>query len=102
MSQGEPEQDRKDTVVHRSSMAFSIMCLFLTVMYASFAALTYVWSKTVLMEMSADEHEEALASTRSKTSHFVGAYDGYIGERFDMRPSNVGFVAPKASDGTLT
>lgn len=97
-------------------MAFSIMCMFLTVLYASFAALTFAFSKDVLTEMSADYSDnydppEASAfavssSIRNKgTSHFLGAgYDGYIGERFDVRPANAsGFVAPThPSDGTLT
>ena len=80
-------------------------------MYAGFAALTFTFSRSVLNEMDADfEHEAAaLASTRSKshvsTNHFVGGYDGYIGERFDVRPNSgvtPGFVAPKPVDGTLT
>jgi len=85
-------------------MAFSIMCVFLTVLYAGFAALTFAFSKDVLAENAIDEHEEALTSTRSKnTSHFVGGYDGYIGERFDVRPNGAsGFVAPTPPDGTLT
>lgn len=101
--EGEPEQD-KDTAVHRSSMAFSIMCVFLTVLYAGFAGLTFTFSKAVLGEMTADFHEDGLSSTRSKkTSHFVGGYDGYIGERFDVRPNSTsGFVAPQPSEGTLT
>lgn len=90
--------------MHRSSLAFSIMCMVLTVLYAGFAALTFAFSQSILEEMAADEHEEALQSTRTpKTNHFVtpgGGYDGYIGERFDMR--SVGFVGPPAADrGTM-
>ena len=78
--------------------------MFLTVLYAGFAALTFTFSKTVLSEMECDEHEEALASTRNKSAaHFVGGYDGYIGERFDVRPNGAsGFVAPTRADGTMT
>ena len=84
-------------------MAFSIMCMFLTVLYAGFAGLTFAFSKSVLEELLEDErHENALASSRGKPNptHFVGGYvsasDGYIGERFDVRRSNgaTGFVAP--------
>jgi len=81
------------------------MCMFLTVLYAGFAALTFAFSKAVLSEMAADEHEDALASTRNhkNTAHFVGGYDGYIGERFDVRPNGAsGFVAPTPAEGTLT
>jgi hypothetical protein len=101
--QANDEAERKDTAVHRSSMAFSIMCMVLTVLYAGFAALTFVFSKAVLTEMAEDENEDPLNSTRSKNknAHFVTGYDGYIGERFDVRP-NPGFVAPKATDGTLS
>ena len=77
------------------------MCMVLTVLYAGFAALTFAFSKAVLSEMAEDEHEDALNSTRSKNAHFVTGYDGYIGERFDVRP-NSGFVAPTPADGTLT
>jgi len=99
------------------------MCIVLTVLYAGFAALTFAFSRTVLTEMAADysEHDglimmtpeqSAFAVSRSKgvASHFVGGagYDGYIGERFDIRPTSGvngggGFVAPtQISDGTLT
>jgi hypothetical protein len=126
----EGEGDRKDTAVRRSSMAFSIMCVVLTVLYAGFAALTFVYSKPVLAEMSgdyyphdhgADHHQEVMAgasahhlsSTRSKggrpSSHgFVTGYqqhEGYIGERFDVMRPSPGFVAPavvSAAEGTLT
>lgn len=79
-------------------MAFSIMCMFLTVLYAGFAGLTFAYSKSVLEELLEDERlENALASARCKSNptHFVGGYDGYIGERFDVRRNGpTGFVAP--------
>lgn len=84
----------------RTSLAFSIMCMFLTVIYAAFAALTYTYSKEVLEEMAEDEkHELQMTSPRTNTQ-FVGGYDGYIGERFDVRRSTSGFVAPQ--NGALT
>jgi len=83
-------------------MAFSIMCMFLTVLYAGFAGLTYAFSTSVLEELVMDEKEEALASSRSKGSHFVSGYDGYIGERFGVRPTAGGFVAPQPTEGTMT
>lgn len=72
-------------------------------MYGGFAILTFTFSQDVLLEMAADEHEIALQSTRSKNTHFIGGYDGYIGERFDVRPHGPSsFVAPTPPDGTLT
>ena len=70
-------------------MAFSILCMFLTVMYAGFAALTFAYSGTVMDEHTMDEREELNLSTRDKgVGHFNG-YGGYIGERFDVgRPRN--------------
>lgn len=104
-----------DTAYERSSMAFSIMCMFLTVLYAGFAALTFSFSHSIIEEHAADEREEALAAahhthqyqTKMTTHHHVGfnsnGYDGYIGERFDVHRSRgapgVGFV-PKGADVT--
>jgi len=87
----------------RSSMVFSILCMFLTVLYAGFAALTFAYANTVMAEHTMDEREEAMLSTRNKAGHFNG-YDGYIGERFDVgRPRNgpAGFVSPSAPESTL-
>ena len=67
--------------------------MFLTVMYAGFAALTFAFSKSVLEELAEDERETIRNTPRSKPPGFVGGYDGYIGERFDVR-RNGGFVAP--------
>ena len=97
-------------------MAFSIMCMFLTVMYAGFAALTFSFSHSILEEHSHDEREEMPQHQMHKMtlhSHCSNAgYDGtgYIGERFDVHrsrqttPGVVGsFVAPKPADvATLT
>lgn len=75
--------------------------MVLTVIYASFAALTFVYSNAVLEEHAMDEREEQILSTREKgVGHFNG-YGGYIGERFDIgRPRNgqTGF----ATEATLT
>lgn len=76
-------------------MAFSIMCMFLTVIYAAFAALTYTYSKAVLEEMQEDDKHELQMITPRQNTQFVGGYDGYIGERFDVRRASSGFVAPQ-------
>ena len=72
-------------------MAFSIMCMFLTVVYAGFAALAYAFSHSILEENSADAREESYASHTRKSSNTFG---GYIGERFDVRPGGI-------SEGTM-
>ena len=87
---------------NRLSMAFSILCMVLTVLYAGFAALTFFYSNGVMDEYTLDEREEAMMlSTRNKTVvNFNVGYDGYIGDRFDVgRPA--GFVSPTAPEATL-
>ena len=75
--------------------------MFLTIMYAGFAALTFAFAKSVIEELSDDEREMQMTTPRSKSQGFVGGYDGYIGERFDVR-RNAGFVGPQAATGALT
>lgn len=75
----------------RSAMAFSIMCMFLSILYAAFAGLTFSLSDSLLEEFAMDEDE-------TPRNPFIG-YDGYIGERFDV--GSGGFVSPPV-DGTLT
>jgi hypothetical protein len=87
-------------------MAFSVMCMFLTVLYAGFAALTFAFSNSVLEELDEEERLAALSSSRNPNTHFAGnSYNnGYIGERFDVRRGNAqGFVSPKPNtEGTMT
>jgi hypothetical protein len=80
-------------------MAFSIMCMFLTVVYFGFAALTFFFSHSIIEENNADAQEESYSS-RSKKSTNPMFSSGYIGERFDVRPSG-GFVAPSPDEGTM-
>lgn len=86
-------------------MAFSVMCMFLTVLYAGFAGLTFAFANGVMEEHVIDEREDSMQSTRNKVGHFNG-YDGYIGERFDVgRTRNTGpagFVSPTPPEATLT
>lgn len=86
-------------------MAFSIMCMFLTVLYAGFAGLTFAFSKSVMDELIEDERlESAMVSSRGKSNptHFVGGYDGYIGERFDvLRNGAGGFVTPAPDNNII-
>ena len=87
---------------NRLSVAFSILCMVLTVLYAGFAALTFFYSGGVMDEYTMDEREEAMMlSTRNKTVvNFNVGYDGYIGDRFDVG-RQPGFVPPTAPEATL-
>jgi hypothetical protein len=82
-------------------MAFSILCIVLTIIYAGFAALTLAYANVIIDEYTMDEREESMLSTRNKAGvHFNSGYDGYIGERFDVgRPT--GFVSPSTAEATL-
>jgi hypothetical protein len=96
--EGEERGDASNSAVEISSMAFSIMCMFLTVVYAGFAALTFAFSHSVMEENNADAREEAYSHNRkSSTGMFTS---GYIGERFDVRPQG-GFVAPSEHEGQM-
>jgi hypothetical protein len=101
-------------------MAFSYMCMVLTVLYAGFAALILTYATDIIDEHAIEERDDInnimMTSTNRKTNNTVGhtfnvnshttGYDGYIGERFDVvgrsghRPRNnngpAGFVSPTA------
>lgn len=86
----------REIAVGRSGNAFSLMCIFLTIMYGAFAVFTFMNAEAVLDEFEEDEKGVTLAATKSQ-NQFV-TYDGYIGERFDVRQ---GFVPPPPTGGTL-
>ena len=88
------------------STIFSRMCMVLTVLYAGFAALTLTYATDVIEEHAGDEKDEAImmTSTRNKPVSFNSAYDGYIGDRFDIgRPRNgpASFVSTSPPDSSL-
>ena len=96
---GEMAQVRAD---ERSSMAFSILCMFLTVLYLAFAATMYVFSNSVLEENELDEDgQRGQQHSYSTQPH---TYGGYMDNRFDIHPaSKPGFVGPQGSgDSGLT
>ena len=70
------------------------MCMFLTVIYAGFAGLTFAYSKSVIEELEEDERADFSRKTVN-SSHF--GYNGYIGERFDIRRN-----APGAGGGFVS
>lgn len=97
----EDGQDEAEDSVERSSMAFSVVCMFLTIIYAGFAALVFVLSDNLMEENSADERNEKLSPSDPE------APEGYIGgERFDVIHSNPrkedssGFIKPDQSEDT--
>mmetsp|Transcript_52606 Transcript_52606/g.77976 ORF Transcript_52606/g.77976 Transcript_52606/m.77976 type:complete len:240 (-) Transcript_52606:134-853(-) len=75
----EREQEQyQDYAVERSSTAFSIMCLFLTVLYAGSAGLVFTFHRSIIEENLADAREEALQPSQRDTPgvqlHPTGAY----------------------------
>eukprot|EP00548_Thalassiothrix_antarctica_P000598 CAMPEP_0194138450 /NCGR_PEP_ID=MMETSP0152-20130528/8230_1 /TAXON_ID=1049557 /ORGANISM="Thalassiothrix antarctica, Strain L6-D1" /LENGTH=222 /DNA_ID=CAMNT_0038835893 /DNA_START=238 /DNA_END=906 /DNA_ORIENTATION=- len=80
--------------VERSSMAFSIMCMFLTVLYAGFAATVYAFSHSVLKENQEDDEDAYRIQQQQQQQPYHGG--GYIiDNRFDVHPSSKpGFAKP--------
>lgn len=74
------------------------MCMFLTVLYAGFAATVYAFAQLVL-----DENEEDMESHRLQHQQQAHRhnYSGYIDNRFDVHPSkpsvNGGYVGAQGS-----
>jgi len=59
------EREMRRENMSRSSMAFSILCIFLTILYAGFAALVFVYSEAWMDENRQDLRREALRPTSS-------------------------------------
>ena len=80
-------------------MAYSILCLFLSILYAAFAGFLFVHSENFLHELQfLEAHDNT--NTSGPQLHSTYANNGYIGERFDVpvrRPtSNFDLPPPKA------
>lgn len=91
----EDAQDDQESVVDQSSFAFSIMCVFFTIMYAGFALLIFWNSNALLEESVADAREEESNAERPlpETNDAPGYFFG--GDRF-----GVGHRRPYAAAGT--
>jgi len=76
----EGNQDNGEQNLSRSSTAFSILCMFLTILYAGFAALVFTYSADLLRENEEDERQEAL-----KPSDEEEPMRGYIGNKFTVQ-----------------
>lgn len=76
------QQQKGNRTMEQSSIAFSMMCLFLTILYAGFAALVFLFHDAVITETLADIREEAL-----QPSNEIGVNlhpsGGYVGGAFD-------------------
>jgi len=76
---GREEGRMNNNVITKSSTAFSFLCVFLTILYAGFAGLTFCHSKDLLEENKADTRVEALMPSESVDN------PGYIGnDRFGL------------------
>lgn len=73
-------------VVYQSSFAFSIMCIFFTVMYAAFAGLIFYNSYALLEESVADARHESSSYDRDGVDRKdANSAPGYIGgDRFGV------------------
>lgn len=117
---GEEEQKDKDFeffAVRRrgTSLAFSILCLFLAVMYGAFAGLVFTFSHNFLGELADEEADEitenkqrGLAplssprlSSKTSASHFVRPHEAYH-KHTHSATSLVGYGPPPAPSGSLT
>jgi len=93
---GKEAEEMSQAALSRTSLAFSIMCMFLTVLYAGFAALVFTYSDDLLAENQNDMRAEALSPSEVPT--------GYINsDRFRVQtPINTqgsqGYVKPQPSD----
>ena len=111
----EEEQNNNDdqsNVVDQSSFAFSIMCIFFTVMYSTFATLVFYNSNVLLEESVADARDEIVSSSGRPGGGRNGNYfsevnnaPGYIGgDRFGVRSYKTGGGGsnPLNAEGTLS
>lgn len=98
--QGGNEKDEEymqESALSRSSLAFAIMCMFLTIIYAGFAGLVFTYADDVLRENYIDSRQEALTPSDPENGR------GYIdSNRFGVegKPTHMtseGFVSPKQS-----
>ena len=77
------ENSNNGNVVDQTSFAFSIMCIFFTIMYASFAGLVFANSSILLEESVADARNETLEPRDSQIHNHA---PGNIMHGFGVRP----------------
>lgn len=93
----EEGEGAQEVEIERSSTAFCIMCVFLTLIYGSYAALVYTYSEELLAENEKDIQQEAMRPQTFAVDPGSNA-PGFIGgDRFDVRPHS----SQAGSSGTL-
>eukprot|EP00549_Striatella_unipunctata_P016224 CAMPEP_0118675768 /NCGR_PEP_ID=MMETSP0800-20121206/1643_1 /TAXON_ID=210618 ORGANISM="Striatella unipunctata, Strain CCMP2910" /NCGR_SAMPLE_ID=MMETSP0800 /ASSEMBLY_ACC=CAM_ASM_000638 /LENGTH=195 /DNA_ID=CAMNT_0006571143 /DNA_START=78 /DNA_END=665 /DNA_ORIENTATION=- len=65
-------EDEAQNAVSRSSMAFSILCMFLTVLYAGFAGTAFAFSHSILDENRQDGGDDEYAPSSPKLFNIGG------------------------------
>ncbi|KAL3791771.1 hypothetical protein ACHAWO_012979 [Cyclotella atomus] len=78
------DSNNTGNVVDQTSFAFSIMCIFFTIMYASFAGLLFANSTTLLEESVADANEEKLKPSDEQIHNHAPGH--IMGSSFGVRP----------------
>lgn len=102
-------EDEGDENLSISSMAFSILCAVLTVLYAAFAGMLYTYSDDVIQENAEDERLEGLApSDIGSTSAYGYRWQqnlhrsGFLGDNFNIgskvKVTGEGYVQPSISN----
>ena len=87
--EADSNSNSNNNIVYQSSYAFSIMCMFFTILYASFSALIFHNSYTLIEESVADARDEILVNAEGHHISEMNSAPGYIGgDRFGVaRPS---------------
>lgn len=92
---GKEAEEMQEITLERSSLAFSIMCMFLTVLYAGFTGLVFTYSEDLLRENQEDSRREALSPSTP------GDHTAYIGSTINVHSTNnmtpQGYVKPQLS-----
>ena len=84
----ESNKNNNNNIVYQSSFAFSIMCMFFTILYASFSALIFHNSYTLIEESVADARDELLVNAEGHHISEMNSAPGYIGgDRFGVARS---------------
>mmetsp|Transcript_27528 Transcript_27528/g.32560 ORF Transcript_27528/g.32560 Transcript_27528/m.32560 type:complete len:273 (+) Transcript_27528:273-1091(+) len=94
---GKDEEYMQESALSRSSLAFSIMCLFLTIIYAGFAGLVFTYADDLLRENYIDSRQEALTPSDPENGRGYIDSDRFGVEGKSTHITSEGFVSPKHS-----
>mmetsp|Transcript_4857 Transcript_4857/g.7115 ORF Transcript_4857/g.7115 Transcript_4857/m.7115 type:complete len:275 (+) Transcript_4857:169-993(+) len=95
--------NNRNEALSASSTSFSILCIFLTILYAGFSALVFTYSNDLIRENEEDERREALKPSDEEYTN--GTVEGYIGNKFTVESTprttmETGYLVQK-SDSSL-